>query len=223
MKTIVLLLSFCAFLSWGATVDLTEKLFYKNYIQFYFNSVHSRYLVPQGQSAINLYLAHKSIISYTHSFKIDLAAYIRSPQILNAITYLNFKWDEPESKEDIKKLLEMYYLEKRIALDEIADDPRYQKAQRIPGMGPVVIADRVKMWIKALGDITTFRQTLKKATDCVTGLKSTAAYRSGLMRKCLQDNFPTVNGVTTYARTSFAAVDLAQEITNYPGAVISRT
>jgi phosphatidylserine/phosphatidylglycerophosphate/cardiolipin synthase-like enzyme len=207
----------------SAEITLTEKLYYKNYIQFYFDSVYTRYLSSQSQSTLNLYLSHPSIFNYTNAFKFGLGSYIRSPHVLNAITYLNFKWEEPTSKDYVKKLIEMYYLEKRIALDEIAEDPRYQIPIPVPGMGMVLVSARVKAWIKILGEIKTYRQTIAKATTCVTNLKSTPEIRGGLIQKCLRDNFPQVNGINTYIRVSFAALDLGSEIPNYPGAVISRT
>ena len=128
---LIVLLQFSITPAHAAKVDLTEKLFFKNYIQFNFNNVSSRFLSAKRQLLINRYLSHKSISGkYTYPFKYSLS-FIRSPNVLNAITYLNFK----DNKKNLNELITLYYVEKRLALNEIVEDPRYDVAVRVPGKG----------------------------------------------------------------------------------------
>ena len=202
------------------TVNLTENLAYKNFIEFYFSATHSNFLKEEKQFAIKRYLSHDSIIKYSTEFQSNLSSFIRSPNFLNAITYLNFKWDKKDSKKHIQNLIALYYFEKRLALTEIAHDPRYN---HIKINHRENIAERVKQWLQESGDIYSFVDQLKRATSCIVNLQETPLIRAKLIKNCLEDNFPKLNPMKGRRKISFAEIDLGKEIPHYPGFVISRT
>jgi phosphatidylserine/phosphatidylglycerophosphate/cardiolipin synthase-like enzyme len=203
--------------------DLGETLHYKNLIQFNSAKTHTLVFNEKYRSAITTYLNHPDLRVRTNRFIADMAPIVRSPNILNVMTYLNFKWDEENSKTMMGELISLYYLEKYLAIVEAKDDPRYNDLFSIPGKSKINVALKLKEWLKILGPMPSYRTKVEKARSCVVSLKSTIENRSGLIRKCLTGNFPAVPGINSYLSVSFAAVDIGAEIPLHPGSVISRT
>ena len=195
-----------------AAEDLTDRLKDRNELFLSTQSIRPYLFDSTVQERLHTWLTHEKNASYVVECQFKLRPFIRSEKILGALCYF-LRQDNLEKRADFFGFVKRYLLEIKLALKEIASDPRYSEGAQ----------NKAKDYLSGFkpGDEITVKSCFAPAM--------TVKYPS-------DGSFPfsPFQGVAECLRSSpfkrlgepaqpYFAVNLAKEFPNHPGHTVSET
>ena len=165
---------------------------------------------PGTRRRLAAWLNHEKAREYVVDCQFKLRPFVKSESVIGPLCYL-LRQDDAARRAQSITLLRRYWLEMKLALRDIAEDPRYpanlkQKAQTIFGY-----YDSAEHW-RSLEQC--FSRALSTRYQADGSLPFTPFQEVG---SCLNSNLPRVGGV------AFIGANLEEEFPAHPGHAVSDT
>lgn len=181
--------------------------------------VFREYLSIKKLGKIKKFLSHPSLKDYNKQFEAKLQPFIQDGPILSTVAYLNYK----KSYANLARVLDSYYFDKMLALQEIKENPRLVNTKyNIAGqnLNPSVEAHKVlnSIDIMAASPRHTERPgsgisiLTAKMSSCISVMNVNAevSIRIEVLKHCIIVNLPKVRDMyeKVVPERSYAALDL---------------